>query len=86
METKFENKPYWHIHHETLLEWNTEPIENRIAYIKVSKSPEEIPTRLRLLKPVQGLNQLQTDPQDGYTGKVCTCTIPPQYLREVIPL
>ena len=45
---------YWHIHHTRLLETLTEPIENRTAYIKANKPTEEIPTRLRLMKPVRG--------------------------------
>jgi hypothetical protein len=44
----------WHVHHEILVEPLTEPIENRIAYIKSYKPPEEVPTRLRLMKPVRG--------------------------------
>ena len=44
----------WHIHHDVLIEPLTEPIENRIAYIKANKPEEEIPVRLRLLKPVVG--------------------------------
>jgi hypothetical protein len=45
---------YWHIHHDRLVEPATEPIENRIAFIKKNKSAEEVETRLRLLKPVKG--------------------------------
>lgn len=45
---------YWHIHHEVLIEPATEPIENRIDYIKKNKPAHEIETRLRLLKPVRG--------------------------------
>ena len=45
---------YWHIHHERLLEPLTEPIENRIAYIKARKPAEEQETRLRLMRPVRG--------------------------------
>jgi hypothetical protein len=44
---------FWHIHHEVLCEEATEPIKNRIAYIKDEKDPSEVPTRLRLLKPVK---------------------------------
>ena len=44
----------WHVHHEILLEPLTEPIETRRAYIQSSKPPEEIETRLRLLKEVKG--------------------------------
>lgn len=43
---------YWHIHHEQLAEFATEPIENRIQYIKGEKPEREIETRLRLLKPM----------------------------------
>ena len=44
----------WHVHHEQLLEPLTEPIENRIAYIKTHKPKGEQKLRLRLLKPVVG--------------------------------
>ena len=44
---------YWHIHHDTLIESASEPIENRIEYIKSHKPQSEIETRLRLLKPVK---------------------------------
>ena len=50
MKTKF----YWHIHHGILLEPLTEPIGNRIKFIKENKSKSEIPLRLRLLKPIEG--------------------------------
>lgn len=42
----------WHVHHDRLFEILTEPIENRITYIKSNKNLREIPTRLRLLKLV----------------------------------
>lgn len=49
---------WWHIHHETLYEWLTEPIRARINYIKTEKAknetPEQIELRLKLLKPVLG--------------------------------
>ena len=50
------NKPkfYWHIHHDTLVETLTEPIENRIKYIKENKPKSEIALRLKLLRPVKG--------------------------------
>lgn len=44
----------WHVHHEKLWEVLTEPIENRIAYIKSDKPKDEQTTRLRLLKPIIG--------------------------------
>ena len=47
-------KPYWHIHHGCLVEFATEPIENRIKYIREDKPKSEIALRLKLLKPVQG--------------------------------
>src|SRR3990172_550069 len=46
-------KPFWHIHHEVLLEWSDD-IQERIDYIKAHKPPPEAEPRLRLLKPVQG--------------------------------
>ena len=44
---------YWHIHHDTLVEFAEESIEGRIAYIKDRKPANEIETRLRLMRPVQ---------------------------------
>ena len=44
----------WHVHHDTLAERLTEPIENRRTYIMQSKPAQEIETRLRLLKPMVG--------------------------------
>jgi multidrug resistance efflux pump len=44
----------WHIHHDILVEPLTEPIENRIAFIKANKPKNEVETRLRLMKPVRG--------------------------------
>jgi len=45
---------WWHVHHNKLWEPLTEPIRNRINYIKNNKPKEEIELRLRLLKPVLG--------------------------------
>ena len=45
---------YWHIHHTFLVEPLTEPIKNRIGFIKENKAKKEIATRLRLMKPVKG--------------------------------
>jgi len=45
---------YWHVHHESLIEPLTEPIENRIAYIKARKPKREVATRLRWMTPLQG--------------------------------
>jgi len=47
-------KYYWHIHHEILVESLTEPLKNRIKYIKEEKPEDEIELRLRLIKPVKG--------------------------------
>jgi hypothetical protein len=46
-------KLYWHVHHEILVENLTEPLKNRIAYIKAEKPEEEIKIRLKLLKRVK---------------------------------
>ena len=49
---------WWHVHHEILYEQLTEPIRNRILYIKNEKAKNEttkqIKLRLKLLKPVLG--------------------------------
>jgi len=50
MKTQF----YWHVHHKVLCEPLTEPIEKRIAFIRMAKPKGEIETRLRLMKPVRG--------------------------------
>ena len=50
MKIKF----YWHIHHDILLEPLTQPLKNRIKYIKENKPKNEIELRLKLLKPVKG--------------------------------
>ena len=47
-------KWFWHIHHRILLEPLTEPIENRIKYIKEEKPKDEVELRLKLMKPVKG--------------------------------
>ena len=52
---------YWHVHHQNLCEMLTEPVENRIAYIKANKPKSEIETRLRLLKPVQHPERLPAE-------------------------
>lgn len=44
---------FWHVHHDTLLEWS-DNIQERIDYIKKEKPKHEIETRLKLLKPVKG--------------------------------
>ena len=47
-------KLFWHIHHDVLLEPLTEPLKNRIKYIKENKPKDEIELRLKLMKPVKG--------------------------------
>ena len=49
----------WHVHHDGLLEPLTEPIENRIVYIKAKKPKNEQALRLRLLKTVIGTLPLE---------------------------
>ena len=46
---------YWHVHHSVLVEELTEPIKNRIEYIKHHKPKHEIETRLRLMRPATGI-------------------------------
>lgn len=41
-----------HIHHETVAEILTEPIENRITYILDHKPKDEQALRLRLMRPI----------------------------------
>ena len=54
-------KYYWHIHHDRLLEVATEPIQNRIEYIKKEKPKEEIELRFKLLKQVKGKLPVSVD-------------------------
>jgi hypothetical protein len=61
---------YWHIHHDILLEPLTEPIENRIQFIKVNKPKNEVETRLRLMKPVRG-KLPKLDKACAEWGKAC---------------
>jgi len=55
MKPKFKVKVklYWLIHHGILLESNTEPIANRIRYIKTNKPENERAIRLKWLRPVK---------------------------------
>ncbi len=55
----------WHVHHEVLLEPLTEPLENRIAYIKEHKPKYEIQLRLSLLKLVQHPEKLPVEWQEA---------------------
>lgn len=54
MTSEFTPEAYWHIYHDVLLEWTTEPIEHRIEYIQTEKPEHERALRLRLLRPVRG--------------------------------
>ena len=45
----------WHVHHDALVEELTEPLQNRIDYIKLHKPAHEIPTRLKLIKIASGV-------------------------------
>jgi hypothetical protein len=44
----------WLLHHQTLIEVTTEPMAGRIRFVKESKSSEEIPIRLKWMRPVWG--------------------------------
>ena len=46
---------YWHIHHKILVEMLTEPLQNRIDYIKKNKPSHEVALRLKFIKKVQGV-------------------------------
>ena len=42
----------WHCHHDILCEWDSEPREVRIAFIKAEKPLHEQELRLRLYRPM----------------------------------
>ena len=50
---KFKPELYWLLHHGVLLEITTEPVANRIKYIKQSKAKNQVKTRLRWLRKVK---------------------------------
>ena len=56
----------WHVHHAQLVEQLTEPIKSRIVYIKSTKDPKEVPTRLRLLKKVQDVKEIRRAMAQGH--------------------
>ena len=44
----------WHVHHSTrLVEW-CHDLDGRIAFVKAHKKPEQVKTRLKLMKMVKG--------------------------------
>ena len=53
--TQTKTQFYWHIHHDRLIELLTEPIKDRIQYIRKNKPENEIELRLKLLKPVMDI-------------------------------
>ncbi len=46
---------FWHVHHQDLVEFCYD-VQERREYIKYNKDDEEIPLRLKLLKPVRNLS------------------------------
>ena len=44
----------WHVHHTILLESLTEPMSDRVAYIRDNKPAHEVDIRLALMKKVKG--------------------------------
>ena len=63
--------PWWCVHHEVRLEHLTEPVENRVAYIRSGKAAHEVETRLRAMRPVVGplppaLQKASADWQKAY--------------------
>ena len=59
-------KLYWHLHHDILIENLTEPLKNRIYFIKTEKPKEEIETRLRLFKKVKAKNKDWPNTREGW--------------------
>ena len=57
---------YWHVHHEVLFEALTQPIQNRIDYIRSSKPKDEIETRLRCMTPVLHPGELPAKWREAY--------------------
>ena len=57
---------YWHVHHEVLCEALTEPIQNRIDYIKSDKPASEVETRLRCMTPVLHPGELPAKWREAY--------------------
>jgi hypothetical protein len=45
---------WWCIHHEVMLEPLTEPIVNRVTFIRECKANHEVETRLRAMRPAVG--------------------------------
>lgn len=50
---------YWHVHHEKLVEKLTEPIKNRIDYVKATKK-DALETRLHFMRPVKTVPAIVT--------------------------
>ena len=53
-EQKAIGAPWWCIHHAVRMEPLSEPIENRVRYIREAKEGHEVETRLRAMRPVVG--------------------------------
>src|SRR3990167_4277978 len=54
-----------HCHHDVLFERLTEPVENRIKYIKENKPKDEIETRLRLMRVLTD-EEVAMMPKEGW--------------------
>ena len=54
---------YWHLHHDVLMEY-THDIDERWDYVVKNKPADEVPTRLRLMRPVVG--ELPADVDKAY--------------------
>ena len=52
-QTKFIPQPYWLLHHGILLEWTTEPPQNRRDYIDREKPENERAIRQEWMRPVK---------------------------------
>ena len=60
---------YWHVHHEVLCEALTEPIQNRISYIRSTKPKGEVETRLRCMTPVLHPERLPVEWSEAYAKR-----------------
>ena len=61
---------YWHLHHDVLVEF-THDIDERLDYVVREKSDHELPTRLRLMRPVAGKLPVALDKAHAEWAKAC---------------
>lgn len=70
----------WHVHHQTLYEKLTEPMQKRIDYVKQTKGMGQVPLRLKLMRVVKAQKALDTadakykDAWSRYDGALLTAS------------